>query len=485
MGALKLPDILNSADKMIRSGQINQAWSLIKDLSLNQLSRDRLLELSNLARRVQQPLFALQALSKFIKRHVEGTDKAKDEEVLAYVGSLIKLGFFRESQVWLNSLDSNKNPQVYDLKARLYIAKWEYSKAARELKKYLRLIKKESYAYLVGSLNLCASLVSSSQSATALKQLKNIQKIAELGGHKLILGNTYELEAQALMAMKSYDDALEALMKSQKILGNDGNIWAFYVRKWRYFIECRQKGFSDEMLARGLRLQKESVESCYWEDNREIDRFLATQQQDQQALIRVYFGTHYVEYQKRLIENYPDKIKIPPQIDCAFLSAGADSKLFDPKAELASSPKLRMLFHVLTQDLYRPTPLGYIFDSIYDEDYFDPFHTPERIYALVRRLREKIGATGLFDIQWDTSGVQLKAISPVRVRLYRKVKADRADDLLPDLRSHFGKKWFTSTEASNFLGTSKTSTARWISRAREIYKMELEGRGKSTRYRFK
>ena len=250
-------------------------------------------------------------------------------------------------------------------------------------------------------------------------------------------------------------------------------------------IQLRQQGASEQNIHDLILLKQEAEESGFLEDTREVDRVLANATEDKNMILKVYYGTRFKRYKKRILDGYPSKLSIPDTFDCTLAGSSQNQPIFDYKEELSSTPNLLKLFHHLTKDLYRPLPLGYIFDSIYDEDFFDPFHTPDRIYALVKRLRAEIGEKHGININWSSSGVNIEASQDVKLRLHNKDNLNLAEDTLTSMRKNFGKKWFTSNDLASFLGSSKTTTSRWLNKAKETYKMEKEGRGKSTRYRFK
>ncbi|NQZ02147.1 MAG: hypothetical protein HRT45_15925 [Bdellovibrionales bacterium] len=480
-------ELLNKVDKMIRLGHVEDAWQLIKDVKPADLPRKSLSELSNIARRARRPLHSLKILGKIIKQHRDNLGEASSSEIVSYVGSLIKLGFFNEAERWLTQVDPKSNPEVHDLKARIHIAHWNYSSAAFYLKKYLNNVEPSSYFYQVGSLNLASSYLSMNLKDRALVTVKGIQKYAREHDNKLLLANSYELQAQSQIQLGKYKGARASLKKSQSLLGTSGNIWSFYGRKWDLVIdlETKMNRQSASVLKKAEDLYREGISKHYWEGAREIDRLLANARSDRNRALKVYFGTPYAEYKKMVKTNFPGGLTVPRSFK--FKSEGATKKsLFDFENRLARSLSSKNLFVTLTKDLYRPLSLGYVFESLYEESFFDPFHTPDRIYSTVKRLRALLPEESGIGVDWSQSGVTLKFDKPVALDLsLAQPKTDIQVNRATKVRQHFKQDWFTSKQVREFLNASEATTQRCLKEAQSQYKLERAGHGRSTRYRFK
>ena len=478
-------ELLDAIDQLIRKGQIAEAWKRIQGFKPSDLSREQRLQLADYSRRAQEPLFALKVLNKVFKDHLEGIDQVTNDEVVTYSGCLTKLGLFREAESWIEHLGTSRHPEYFNLMARIQISCWDHSPAVKNLKTYLKSLDDQSYSHLVGSLNLCVSQITIGKFADAEKTLASIQHRAKQQEHQLILGNSFELLAQIQINKKEYEQARQSLETSQNLLGRRKNVWSFFTRKWELLIALNSSGWNSETQFLAENLKKEAVDGQYWEDVREVDRLISKFSENKDLLLKLYFGTRFQGYKNRLLKNFPQKITVPKEYVCPINQPDESSLTFDYKNDLEASPALKSLFLVLTKDLYRPLPLGFVFESLYSEEHFDPFHSPDRVYTLIKRLRSTLPEHLAASVEWDRSGIQLQFTKPVFLTLRDDAEYEPDEDMISKMRANFKKQWFNTAMASDFLNISASKALQLIQLSKKKYKMDSQGRGKSIRYRFR
>lgn len=476
---------LSDLDLLIKNGQSAEAWDRFKKIKISEIRPNLLKDFSTIARRLQKPLLGLKILRTPIRDHIQQKQKASDEDVIAYCHSLIKLGLFNETKRWLSEISADKYPEVYDLQARAEYGQWNHAAAAPLFKRYLDSIDPDSYLYLVGSLNLSASYLSSGRPASARKWLNQAIEKSVATDKKVILGNCYELMGQVCMDQGKYSESRRYLKRGAKVLGRNMGIWSFYLEKWDFVGQCLKNGYSKELVAEGRRLLKVAKFQGYWEDVREIERHLATIENDEARLLRIYFGTPFASYKRRVIKNYSGKLVIPRELEVTLFGESCSARVFDAHQALKDHPVLEKLFFILTRDFYRPLPVGYVFDSLYSDTWFDPLHSSDRLYDAVKRLRGCLEQEKRGSVHWQSGGIQLIGQRPLKIIVRDQESfADPADRCLKAVRRTFRGSWFTRGQICRELQVSASTALRLIQKGFENYKMEKTGMGRSVRYRF-
>ena len=476
--------ITQNLEAYIRNGQIKEASEILSGIKINQIPVNELYLYAQFSIRVQNYLLALQILSKNMNDHRDGIKQISTEEMETYITALIKLGLFKNSKNLLQELNPTKNPRYHDLEARIAMAQWDYEVALKHCNKYLDTIRKDSYQHLVGKLNLAASLVGVESFEEAIESLIEIEKEAKSQNYKLILGNSYELLAQAHIKIGKYVEARDHLNSCMKVFGNEESIWSFYVKKWDFFMETYNDRDPKVLMTQGRLLLNEATQKSYYEDVREIERHLALCLGDDERLLRVYTGTPYTAYRKKLISKY--QLIVPSTITTEFGPKVTESIIFDYRNYFKDQTKLLSCFEILMKDFFKPISLGFIFDHLYKDEFFDSETSPQRIYAIIRRVRESIPEKYKIDINHHNYGTQILFNKNIQLELSTKegiVDSEKRDSV--ELRDHFKRNWFTTSDVAKLTHKSPTTAKRLIEQAKKNYKIEIQGKGRATRYRFK
>ena len=157
---------------------------------------------------------------------------------------------------------------------------------------------------------------------------------------------------------------------------------------------------------------------------------------------------------------------------------------FDYDKALRGSPVALNVFKVLLSDLYQPASLGQIFDRVYNGEVFDPFHSPERVYGVIRNLRTQLQKRKI-DVDWHLSGSKLIFNKPLILDMPRNIILKGKDESrVVEMRAVFKRSWFTSKQVREYFDVSSSSAERFLKLARQKYKVEQAGQGRAKRYRF-
>jgi hypothetical protein len=174
------------------------------------------------------------------------------------------------------------------------------------------------------------------------------------------------------------------------------------------------------------------------------------------------------------------------EAECSILDGDAFS-LNEPRNIKAGSAIHRTL-QALQKDFYRPIALGELYESVFNEKYFDPFAAHNRIHQIVRRVRVWIKENDLrWEIQLDERGLLFLngAGSALRLQTERdKLPLDPAEVLLLKCFQAFGLKPFELWQVLDRGLCTKAQAQGCLAKGIEGGRVERTGIGRSIRYRF-
>lgn len=169
-----------------------------------------------------------------------------------------------------------------------------------------------------------------------------------------------------------------------------------FIQKWLGICAALEHGQVGEL----DRVRELALKFGDFESLRECDFFSVRTRFSDELFAKVYFGTPHAAFRERILRALPNATVPttwawrPHANDSAAnadttgfleynlaLGAFSDSRLDD------LSPKMRDLFAALTADLYRPARVGALFSYVFKGEFFDIFHSPNRVHQLVWRLR--------------------------------------------------------------------------------------------------
>ncbi len=390
MDQQKCIELRQQIDQLIKAGDGDQAKKELVRISIPDIPRSERFHFAQLCRRTGLINSGLKMLSKIIREDQEGMIEARLEEKAEYGVLLQRLGAVDEAKKLLNEIVNDKIPSAYLYLAFCNFNQWNYREAIDPLKKYLELIDDNSYAYLVGQVNLAAALVNIEKNDEAGALLDRIIAINEKLGNKLLLGNCYEIKSQLQIQLGRYGEAKKLLDKSEKSLQNNQLLEKFFIYKWRTIAEA----FESPKKIDWNELRKKARHFNHSESIREIDYHEAIIGHDLDLALKVLFGTPFYDYRKKLLNKLP--MDVP-----SFYRMGAPSPLekdFDlllgsyigAREVFKLGSILHRLFCTLVNDFYRPKRIGALFSHLYPDEYFDPHSSPDRVHQILKRFRSSI-----------------------------------------------------------------------------------------------
>lgn len=475
-------------DELIKAAKISEAEKIISAEVKKIRKRSEKLIFAEFARRIGNPELALRLLYPRVRVYKDATATESTE----YALSLARLGYFNEGLGLLNRKELQSAPQIDFYRAFGDIYRWDYESAEVKLKRYLKC-RMSDYERLVAEVNLAAcSVVQQTGGAATAKKLAAIaEQACELRAFR-IQANALELSAQHFLYNDQHAEAHATLNQAAQLLNETASFDGFFIRKWKVLSEVKENSGNRTAIAAALALRTEALKNHYWEIARDIDFHLGIWNRNRSVLTHLYFGTPFPQYKKRILTVGADKFELPASYVWRLnqkmqpksfldLSTGAVSGA-EISGSLEGKKQALGLMQALTADFYRPARISTIVETLYKDQYFDPFSTPNRVHQLIWRIKKEIIKSGLPVSLTEDEGYVLTTQQSFGFVTYADY-AEPEDELLL-LKRKFSKTEFKSEKAVAVLGKSVRKTQQLLSAAVLEKKLIRTGVARAIRYRF-
>ncbi len=474
---------LKQWDEWIRQGDASKVRGLCRKLNHKKIPRKLLTDFAHIARRIGAPDLIVLWL-----RHIVRSEKvlilpATEKEKALYALGLFRLGAFGEAAQILSEIDPEKDPQVYFYRASMNINQWNYGKAIPDLKKYLLHKDVPAYSKLVGQLNLCAALLSVLKMDLAEKEIGKLMRKLEHQENPLLKGNLLEIRSQLFHEQGKSEQAIQDLTTAASLLDKADERSLLFVQKWNHFIRLKSHPEDLQTLDRLEELKGRAQQAREWEIVRDCDLRRALTLKDENLILRVFWGSRFHGYKKRVLRQFGKTSKI--QDSFLWSSHGdhsaASSPIYD-LIELAPTVILKKLFFILTRELYQPLRLTEIIDSLYPGEYYHSVASPAKLHRLITRARIWLRHNNLpISIQAYGNAYKLEFQIPCRLRLTSTLDLKKKIEIPRIATQGFFsvKDWALDQDM-----TERTARLHIQKLVRQGV-IEMQARGPRTRYRLK
>lgn len=492
--AFEWNSLIVQVDELIRGGQINEARRVLMAIVPKEVPRPHVAPLARLARRTRLNYLTLRILKPVVQREGLLELSSSEEELALFAGALIRVGGRKQGVEVLSKLDSEKNPEILMFQVDAYFSEWNYLVANPLLRRYIQSDGISDYQRLVGNLNLAASFVFENRIDQAQDLLSQLRAECRLKGHKLLYANSLELSAQVSLSRGKFSEANSRLELAAEISQKGAGSYSFFLAKWRAISDLMQNPTDRGRTFQVEQLKIEATNLNDWESLRQLDFFRAIATRDEQLYLHLMAGTPYRNYRDVLTRRFIEPPKLPSNytVKLEGPSRGAPQsinklKVYEGKFQNHNLPKGGLphrLLVLLSQDFYRPLPVGEAFSSLYEEEYFDPESSPNRVQNAANRL------SGWFKehnvpivIKSDHRMFKIVPLADIllEVGLHRS-DLNRTNHRIEKLEKEVNREWFTVSQAMELLGTGQRTTQRLL---REISnRLRAAGKGRNRRYQF-
>lgn len=506
---MRTPQRLQTIRDLIRDGDLAAARIQIREAATRKMGRDFRLELAYLANQAQVPQKAATLLHRTIwpARGTRASD-ATAEEKAEYGQALARIGATREAIGILASLDAAVLPRVYRFLALAYFRQWDWRTAIPLLKNCLALPDLSPSDRIYAEFYLAIALMHGADDTVgARKHLAVVLRETGPDHFRRAHWDAWQVLAQTHYLEKDWSGAIQALDRMDALYPHDPDSSSDLIsRKWRRLIELHQRQkrpeTRPETLAALAAIKKGFRALGNWEQVRSCDYYEAVATDDENLLVRLYCGTPFPEFRRKLLtasgrqaQDMPEHYEV--SVGRATESAAAgEAPWLDGlngenslgRARLKPGQILQRLLAALTADLYIPPNIAQLHEGLYPGDHFNPTSSPLRVRQALKRLRQWLKANRIpLEIEEKQERYRLESEVQIRIRIRSSASEPGAPtrtlDLVERLAAQFGREAFSAHEVETLLGISRWSAVALLRTATRRQVLERIGRGPSTRYR--
>jgi hypothetical protein len=428
-----LTRLASELDIAIRQGKSLLVRKKLLQLDRSKISRPYRARYANLFRRSGLPEISLRLLNRIVRSPTSAVNDATPEEKTDYAASLIAIGASSEGLQLLREFPSHDHPDALLQMAIGYVTRWEYLQAIPVLLDLLRHPNCSEYQNIVGRINLASALVIENQLKEAEDLLLGLHR--ELVGRPefaLVLGNTYELLAQIATAQKDHTLARTLIAEGTKLQAMHTGITSLLLEKTQAINNALDPLYRSLGIRQLQSVLSNAQKYKRWETCREAHLYLSRVLNDQASFMKVYFGTPFPNYRRRMLREFPQENALPNEYVC--LAQGAfqsyplvfdtlSGELEGSSSHLAFASLPHKLLCLLAGDFFRPYRVSKMFAELYPDEYFDPYSSPDRVHKAIIRLRQELQEQNIPLVVLRERGGEGYTLSPsgsVALRVYKE-----------------------------------------------------------------
>lgn len=483
-----LDEKFKEIDALIRAAHWERAQKKLIVLRRRAIKRADALTYATLCRKADLAGLGVLTLRSFLrsssrKRVSDATSAEKTE----YAACLLRLGALQEARNLLCEIKEEPSAFVLWLQASSLVKEWDYESAISYLRKYVNHPQLSSYERCIGHLNLGMCLLYEEHTKEAGSLLMAVLESEDFQKNPLIAGNTYRLLGLIEYQKAEYSLALEFFDKALKSFLPSVGLERFLVHKWISITNFAiHKG--DENSTKELEeVRRQAKELRHWESLRDIDYQSAIHVYNPQKLLRIYFGTPFKHYRRKIENRFP-QLEIPSSY--LWRPSGGEIKPNDPVFELRNSDlkpghALFRLLGVLFSDFYRPFSLVLLFNKLFPGEFYRYESSEQKVAQTLTRGRKWLESSKLplkiVTNKNEISLIETRAIS-ISVTL-EESEASQVEYRWKEIEKTLGKE-FTAKTAAELLGVSKRTLLKTLSKGIDSGRLIRKGEGMSTVYQF-
>ncbi len=501
-------------ESLIRSGQMSEAQLRLNE-ELPKLKPESLPIWARLARRSGNNDKPLKLLFNKIRKETTDLQPNSVAEIAEYAACLTRFGACEEAFTLLNSLAPDapsSYPPVAFYWAFLHARDWNYADALKQLKIYAAAPGLDEYDKAIATLNLASCHLALGQTEKAELAVAHLNQCEFETSWVLLQRNIAELQTQLAFKKKDFNTALAIIAKEKDAVSPQSQIAHgdaeenktrlisyndLYIKKWHTLVTAFQNPNDPQLSSRFLELRHDAAKMRDWETIRECDYYHGHLTRNKKQLLRVFFGTPFALYRKRiLIENPWLEAEIETEYIFKASRQASPTKLLDLKTgKINGEPTairpgmiLHRLIYRLFSDLFRPLSIGEVFYIASPNQFFDPNSAPLRAHQVIHRLRKWIKK---LDLDLDVSErdgyyrARLKEGLAVRYSPEQPAGTPSSESIyIEKLKDHFAKTIFSASEAMESLQVSQSKANRILANAVQEGRIVKIGVSRATRYHF-
>lgn len=477
---------------LLRDSRHKEAQAGLADLRRVKLSSEELIRFASLCGRAGVPEFGVVKLRSVVHGTNRKKPTAEPQHLLEYANCLVLVGAMREAESILRPIQKLDLPGFHKTMAYLRIREWDYHLAIAPLKAHLQTLAAGSYESTVCKINLAIALNFEGLTNEAAVIPNDIIAAQENFQYPNLKGNCFRILGFIEFNRGNYEVALQCFQKAYAVFGGhpgqDTGLDAFLARKWIGLAQyCMEKGspLSKVMLDS---LQQEAVVRKHWETVRDIEYQLGSFHQDEEILVKIYYGTSYQHFKDRLRKRFPN-LQIPESY-LWRLGTGKNGGI--PEFQLMQSNLkpggvVYNLMSVLTSDFYRSFKPLDLFQKLYPGEFYSIGSSEQKVHQSITRLRRQFETEKIpFIIDSEDGLFRLSPESPFHIRVFERTQGITSvnDFRIAQMKEKFQNRTFNINETKSLLGVARSAANEFLSDLVEAGKLVRMGKGKNTGYAF-
>jgi hypothetical protein len=481
-------EVRNRIEQLISEGKLHEAEANLKAINYDKLPRSQIADFANFARRIGSPELTLRVLHH-VREPRHGEEPATPSEVAAYAMALGKTGATAEALRLFDTIRGAASAPEADLYlAFTLINQWEYRDAIPLLESYLERKEPTEYQKTVAKLNLAASCVFTGKTKMAGQLIKEIRTATEENGWTRLQMNVLELNSQLILQaeMENGGDQSENLLAEAFELAKKHQLDTLVLEKWKAVLALRSAPENTTSLES---VREKAIKLGRWETVRDCDFQLALIINDPALMSKVFFGTPFPAFRKRIIAKSKSWFHPAEFYDWQLLASEPAKEFFDLKSGGGLSGLILQLMRGLSTDFYRPLHVGNLHSLVYPDDYFNPIHSPPKVKNLVTRLHSWFGDNNLpLRVTSKDMTYRLVTDDPYCIRVYLDFEInedEKVREQLSKLRARWPYKSFSSAEAASELKITAAESLTLLKEAVTAGRLYRSGQGRSSVFRFR
>lgn len=366
-------------------------FSRALDVALSQrLDRKYISEIASLARRGGVPFVALRLLNPIVRPKNGVVFEATDKEKTVYAAALLRIGGVEEAMRLLKSVDEVKNPDALLFLGHAHMSQWNYTAAIPLLQRFLALSDLSLRDAVVGNINLAACFVSLREFQEAALILNRLMKNPSMQTLPVFLGLAHLLLAQLAIGTTDFSTARKELAFGKKTFPDDSSLESLLIEKWYLYCDLFQQKDFQKHKNKWEKIKDLAMSFQHWETLRDLDFMKAIVTGDTSLASRLYYGTPFAEFRKKIVSNFPVELDFSKTF--TFAEVDNPDKVYqlfskEVKPHLNPAHLNYRLTYTFFSDFYRPFTVGSIFEILYPKQFFNPASSIDRVQQAIRGLK--------------------------------------------------------------------------------------------------
>lgn len=500
--ALSFKDIFAQLEMSLRAGKHSDVLQELLQIKVADVPAVERPQLANLLRRSGNATKAVQVLSAQFhspsRRQNEGPPSLAAQAEMA--ASLNTLGATDQALHILEKVNEMQYPRVALYRSFAKISQWNYEDAATDLLQFLNLTD-DFYERTMAQSNLAACFVGLEDLPSSLKILKELDVAVKRNGLEFLRNNIHLLRAQTLIQSKDWKSAQNLLQQTEA--NTTSSTTKLLIEKWLWIIDVKSSRLTQswpKLEAKWIELKTRAVSLRQSETWRDLDLQKALLKKDFELLAKVYHGTPYPCYLKKVLEEAKVIFGNKVSFDELFYwfpggrkNASSVKHYIDISTGATSNKNLFLktktipfhLMQVLSSDYYRFWNIPSLHSKLFGDRIFNPDSSPGLILEHIQRVRgflksSKLGVSIIRNKNFFK--LDAKPEAGIRVQGAAILVDAEAQTWLSPLLKHFGKLIFTINDAETVWATSRRTAQRRLKTLCRVGALSSKSKGRGTQY---